>query len=318
MQGLREFFFGDWKMKILAFLIALAIFLIVRSDKDTEGSITVRVTYVNQPKTMVLMNELIFSVKVLIRGPWTRVKKINKSTLEKSLNIDLAKVTGGRFELDSTMFKLPRGIRVTSISPSHLPIRMESILTRTVPITLGKIKTDRFHHVADIKLVPDKITITGPKSDVLSVLSVPLPSMTIPNERVTEKRIKLPDLPPRLVIKPAVSEVLVKIILEKVKETKVFEKLPILVDGDASLFRLSPTVVKALVEGDKKALYELAPSQIQLYITMPLTPVADRFTLPVRIKPMGKGLTIRMVPARISVSRIHVETTDDKKAKKAK
>ncbi len=314
-MSLLTFFTKDWKLKGFALLIALALFMVVRNDKDTEGTITVEVRYVNQPSTMTLMNKLLFSVKLLVRGPWTRVKKLTRQKRSTILTVDLSEVRGGRYELDSTMFKLPKGIRVTSISPSHLPIRMEALLTRTIPVTLGKVKTGRFFTPTEILLRPDKVTIRGPKSDVLSVLSIPLPSLTITKAGVTEKTFTLPELPPRLVLTPNVAQIAVRITVEKIKESKSFPAIPLLVDGELSGTgsSLSHSVVKVVVTGDKKALFGLSPALLKPYVVIPKEFNGPTLDLPILLRTLPPGFKVKTYPNTVRLTKTPLKHVDKRK-----
>jgi YbbR domain-containing protein len=308
-----KYCFSNWKLKILAIAIAIALFIIVRNDKDTEARISINVKYINQPETLTLMNELIFQVKLVVRGPWTRVHKLDRKTLNKELLIDLSKVRGERYELDSTMFKLLKGIRVVSISPSFLPIRMESILTRTVPITLGKIKTARFLKITDVKIIPYEVSLTGPKSDVLSVLSIPLSSVKITKTGKTELKLKLPQLPPRITVKPDIKEITVTVTIENEQDTKQINAIPILIDGDPSLYRLVPSYVDVIIKGDKKSLFSFSPSVLKPFIAISKNETRKSFFLKVKLKNQLNNFRYMITPQKIKVYRILPPKPDDKK-----
>ncbi|MDA3862332.1 MAG: hypothetical protein PF689_00525 [Deltaproteobacteria bacterium] len=292
-------FYHNWSLKLMALVIAIALFIVVRNDKDTEGIINVKVKYINQPDDEILMNNPIHAIKLMVRGPWAQIKKLDGTIMDKNLTVDMSTIKNSRFYLDHTLFELPNEIRINNISPQYLPINLETKLRRTVPLNI-QVKSGRFLKVSEVKLEPDKIIISGPKSLVLSFPQLSLPPLKINEDGVFEKKIKLPELPPKIEIKSNIKEISVKIVTEKSKTTKVFNNIPIRLDNPSTDFTLLPEHVKITVDGYQSKLYSFSPSKLRPYVEIPKQPEKQIQFLPVRLKP-EKGLSFQISPEKVKV-----------------
>ncbi|MGM0597290.1 MAG: CdaR family protein [Myxococcota bacterium] len=292
-------FYHNWLLKLMALVIALALFIVVRNDKDTEGIINVKVKYINKPDDKILMNNPIHKIKLMVRGPWAQIKKLDGTIMDKNLIVDMGAIKNSRFYLDHTLFELPEEIRISNISPQYLPINLETKLRRTVPLNI-QVKSSRFLEVSEVKLDPDKIIISGPKSLVLSFPQLSLPPLKIKEDGVFEKKIDLPELPPKIKIKSNIKQITVKIVAEKSKTTKNFNDIPIRMENPSTDFTLVPEHVKITVDGYQSKLYSFSPSQLKPYVEIPEQPKKQVQLLPVRLKSV-KGLSFQISPEKVKV-----------------
>jgi YbbR domain-containing protein len=293
---------ANWHIKILALLLATILFIIVRNDKDSVGVIYVTIKYKNQPKDHILLNELIYSVKLTVRGPWTGVKKLNNKNWTKKLIIDLSKTKGGRFDLDSTLFSMPKGIKISTITPPYLPVRMEVTLKRVTPVSI-KVTSGRFYKVSEVFIRPSNVSLKGPKSLVLAFPSLPLTPQHITKVGYSELKLSLPELPPKLEITPKIKKVTVKVLIEAAMGNKKFVKRPVIVEGKATKFTYSPTEVTVVVHGSKKRLYSLSPTTFTAYVTLNKN-IKTPKELPVRIRGLNSKLTYTIIPSKIKIKPV--------------
>lgn len=304
----------DWQLKVMSFVIAVALFFMVRSDKDAEGVIYINVDYINKPANHMILNDLNYNVRIVVNGPWALIKKINKTTYTKRLTVDLARVGGDRYELDTTMFDLPKNIKVSSISPQYLPVKMEPILKRIIPMNL-KVSTDRFFHVSEVKITPNKFKISGPKSAVVSIVDIPLPPLHVKTEGVTEKEIPLPELGPNITIEPNLTKVQVKIFVDRAVSSRKFSGISVNIEGSQSEnqeLQITPSVVDIYVEGDKKTLYSLPPSRLRPIVYLNRLPGDELIWLNVSVKGLPNSFSYRVQPARVQVSTKKTPVTPGK------
>ncbi|MBN2722472.1 MAG: hypothetical protein JXR95_00205 [Deltaproteobacteria bacterium] len=307
------FFVTDWQLKIMSLFLAVVLFFIVRSDKDAEGTLYVDVVYVNKPANHMILNDLNYNLKLVVRGPWTIIKKLNKKQYEKPLSIDLSRVVSDRYELDSTMFDLPRGMKVSSISPQYLPIKMEAVLKRVIPMNI-RVNPGRFFQVSEIKITPDKFKISGPKSMVISITEIPLPPLHIQKEGITEKDIPIPELGPNITIEPNLSKVHVKVFVEKAVSTKKFPGLEVGISSgsiDTSGLKISPSTVTVIVEGDKKSLFSLPPSFVKPVVYLSRHPGEETLNLNVTVKGLSSSFNYRVIPNKVKVTGTVSSGSDD-------
>jgi YbbR domain-containing protein len=114
---LRRAFIENAPLKGVAMILAITLFILVRGDKDTERSVRVALAIV-RPEGRVLVANPPDEVEVTLRGPWTRIKRLNPKDVDPIV-LDLSKVDDGDITLDSTMVHIPAGLRVASIKPAR-------------------------------------------------------------------------------------------------------------------------------------------------------------------------------------------------------
>lgn len=300
MRRILGLFTHNWKLKVFSLLISVGLFYFVRNDKDTEGTLVVEIQYTNPPEGQVLLNELVRSVKLGIRGPWMGVRKFDGETYRDKLVVDLSRIRGDRYDLDPTLFQLPKGIRVTSIMPQYLPVRMEQRLERTVPVTL-KIDSNRNFTVTETALEPSKIKLAGPKSVVLSFPTLPLPPYAVTREGTQEFTLELPELPSSLQMTPAVKEVRVRVVVEKAITSRQFSRIPVTVRGYKGKYSLEPKTVDVTVEGSRKGLANLTPASIVPYIEVGRKPAEKELYLPILLQKLPAEFHTRVMPTQIKI-----------------
>ncbi len=300
MRWLLVLFTNNWKLKVFSIAISVGLFIFVRSDKDSEGTLTVDIEYINPPGEQVLLNELIPQVKLALRGPWMGVRRLDGAVWERKLRVDLASIRADRFDLDSTMFPLPKGIRIMSISPQYLPIRMEERIQRPVPITL-KVESDRDHTVTETTLEPNRVMMSGPRSLVLSFATLPLPTHKVEKDGQQEFMLPLPELPASIFLEPAVREVKVRISVEKAISVRQFSNITLAVRGAGNRVQVEPRVVDITVEGPRKTLYLLQPSSIIPYVELLRNPPENEYFAPVLLEKLPPEFHFRVMPSQVRV-----------------
>jgi len=165
-RTLRAIFLENAALKAISLLLAVALFVFVRGDRPTEAVVDVPIVY-KLPTDRVLMSTPVERLRVAVRGPWTRISRFDERDLETPLSIDLAHVTAGEFTFAADLLHVPRGIRVSAISPPSMHLEFEPRVTRTLPVE------PQLHgqpasgwRVAHVSLHPDEIVVTGAQSVV--------------------------------------------------------------------------------------------------------------------------------------------------------
>lgn len=300
MRKIFSFFTDNGRLKLISLTISVFLFYVVRSDKDAEGTLMIDVDYINAPQEQVLLNELIPSVKLNIRGPWTGVRRLDGTTWPHKLVVDLSRVKADRYDLDSTLFQLPKGIRVTGITPQYLPIRMEQRMSRVVPVTI-KVENNRNFLVTETSVDPAKIRLTGPKSVVLAYSAITLPSYTVDEDGAREFKVPLPDLPSNIEISPKINEFRIRIVAEKAIASRQFSHLTVTPRGYKGKVTFEPKTVDIVLEGPRKNLAALSAAQLIPVVELPTKPTEREFFAPVTLFKLPPEFHARIFPSQVRV-----------------
>src|SRR4051794_10547678 len=90
-------------LKIVSMVIAVTLFVIVRSDKDAATGAYVKVIY-TLPTDRVLVSDPVGEVRVGVRGSWTRLQRFDERALDP-IRVDLKDAHDGVFHFDESMVK---------------------------------------------------------------------------------------------------------------------------------------------------------------------------------------------------------------------
>jgi YbbR domain-containing protein len=173
-------FTEDVPIKIIALVIALGLFVMVRSDKDAATGVTVRVVY-TLPSDRVLVSEPVSEVRVGVRGPWTAIQRLDGQQIEP-IRIDLSRTKDSVMHFSESMISVPAGLRVVSISPPDTKLDFEPRAERDVPVQpLIDGQPQEGFRITAITVEPDRVRIAGPKRIVQRI------------ERITTRPLHIAD-----------------------------------------------------------------------------------------------------------------------------
>src|SRR5215470_14206367 len=117
---LRRWILENAALKMVALVLAVTLFILVRGEKETERAVRVGVAYL-KPSDRLLVTEVPDSIDVWVRGPWTRIKRLDPGDVDPVV-IDLTKVPDGDVPIDERSIRLPPGLRVVSVRPSKITV----------------------------------------------------------------------------------------------------------------------------------------------------------------------------------------------------
>jgi hypothetical protein len=239
-------------------LIATVLWFLNALSKDYSATISYRVKYVSAPTNQFLSNEppSKLDLKVDAHGFTLLRHKLNLSFSPIVLNLttitnNLNQNSGGYMVNTSTLIRrisdqISNEISINSIEPTYLQIRLDSLLTKFVPVKPNFELTfkPQFNLREPVSVLPKQVKITGPAaeldtiyflrtekilfdkldSDIKKSMEILYPentsinpkkvSIQIPVEKFTEKELSVP-----IQIKNIPENVKIKLFPSKIKLT---------------------------------------------------------------------------------------------------
>lgn len=170
---LRRLFLDNLPLKLMSLFLAITIWAFVapqRRGETTEFKFQSPLVLKNIPPSMEITSDLVQSVSVLVRVPRNLAKTVNPNLFQVA--IDLRNQLPGAFEYTLSQKNLtynnapfPKGLETLQISPSLIPLRLEEVVEKEVPIksrTAGRVEDG---YVIDaIRVHPSRVTVRGPRS----------------------------------------------------------------------------------------------------------------------------------------------------------
>jgi YbbR domain-containing protein len=262
MKGLLD----EAPLKVVSLIIAITLFVIVRSDKDASTAAYVKVVY-TLPADRVLTSEAVGEVRIGVRGPWTRLSHFDERGVPP-ITVDCQNRGDGPVRFDENMVKLPVGLRVVSFTPPEVTLAFEPRETRDVPVEpiLDGQPADGFRVVGS-QVTPTRVRVEGARSSLTSLARVSTRPLEVKGARAkVEGRVAL-EPPPRHTRYVDGDSVTVKADIQPAMVEKTFEAVAVKVLGLTRLEgAVEPAAVKLILRGPSDLLGRLGLDQLAVTV----------------------------------------------------
>ena len=222
-KWLRGIFLEDWSLKLLSLAIAIVLWLLVTGQNEpVTAHVNVQLNFI-RPQSLEISNDPPRTVDVMLTG--SRTKLDNLTSLDLVATVDLSAERTGERVLrlaDKAQISLPQGIKVDGYQPSAIPIRLEPIVERQVPVE-AKLegKPEAGFEVYAVHPSKGSVTVRGPASRVNSLQKVTTESIWLPGRKesfTANVAIDVPD-PKVDLVEPSIS---VEVQIGEIRTEKTF------------------------------------------------------------------------------------------------
>jgi YbbR domain-containing protein len=200
----RKIFLEDWVMKLIALVITLGLWLGVTGLRTpTTRRITGVPLSLRVANDLEITNSPVTEVNVKISGDKSKIDQINQRDLLAS--VDLTDVQAGDRTVtltpDIVNIELPLGFKLEEITPSIIPIKLEKIIERDVPVeaeTEG-VLAEGFE-IYDSQPVPKTVRVSGPESFIRPLDSISTEKINVESkqEDFTARQVSLKPVNPKV------------------------------------------------------------------------------------------------------------------------
>ncbi|MEW5911671.1 MAG: CdaR family protein [Thermodesulfobacteriota bacterium] len=152
----------NWPYKLLALIIAVALWAFVVGQEKAETTVRVPVEITGLPQDLVLANQVDSEVEVRVYGPQNLVRQYSLHPRVKQL--DLAGLAAGDhiFQVLPEDLNLPPSVNVVRISPSRLRVSLAARFNREAvvrPVIKGRPPAG--YEVAEVTFKPAVVKVSG-------------------------------------------------------------------------------------------------------------------------------------------------------------
>lgn len=174
----------NWVLKLLSLVFAGVLWVFVIGDRQAEVGFSVPIEYINRPEGMVIASEVPNLVDIRLTGPRTLL--MNLSPGDIGFSVDLRDLKPGltSFKRLEERLDLPRGLKVTRISPSIVDVRLDRVRSRQVPVQVvfsGELAEG--YQLADVRVSPERVSIEGAEGEIKDITEVPTQPVEISGVR---------------------------------------------------------------------------------------------------------------------------------------
>ena len=267
-----------WLLRAVALVITLLLWVTVLGGKKIE--MTKRVTLDYQvPKNFVISNQVPLEVTFRVSGPRAFLKEFEERPITIPINLRTSQEGDYEVTIREDMLEIPIGLKVTAISQSIIPVKLDHLSTKRVPVR-AVFKEDMPElRIRSVTLQPSTVDIVGPRGRLRNIEAVPTEPISASLETLKDAfvaKINLNDFPGVRFADLDQQQVEVSINTDGSPPRKWVKDVPVLVrltrngrnqkiDTDRLKTRIRPDSVNLYLEGSQSRLDSLKDGDIEVW-----------------------------------------------------
>jgi len=173
IEQIREAFTANIGTKLVSLVVAIVLWVVVLGSRNVEVSKEVPLEVLTPPE-LVVANEMPERLTFRLSGPKAFLRSV-LDRREEPIRVNLIGNKPGlvTYRFFSDHIRLPIGVRVLSVNPSSVLIKLEAVKKREVPVrvvTSGALQPGLT--IKGIHAFPETVTIKGAESKVESLTEI--------------------------------------------------------------------------------------------------------------------------------------------------
>ena len=173
IEQIRETFTANIGTKLVSLVVAIVLWVVVLGSRNVEVSKEVPLEVLTPPE-LVVANEMPERLTFRLSGPKAFLRSV-LDRREEPIRVNLIGNKPGlvTYRFFSDHIRLPIGVRVLSVNPSSVLIKLEAVKKREVPVrvvTSGALLPGLT--IKGIHAFPETVTIKGAESKVESLTEI--------------------------------------------------------------------------------------------------------------------------------------------------
>ena len=266
----------NYQVKLVSFVIAVFVWFFVITENDYQHIVDVPLHTINIPDGKILANTIPDDIKIKVKGSGKELLALSVSSGVR-YTIDLAEIKNRAiFDLTpgGVSFSRPAGALTASeiIYPDTVHIVLDELAVRNLPISAEINAKPAMGHtiVGDIHLVPDSVTVSGPKNIVNKLQYINTENQTFQDLKFDFSTTLQLDQPVSKLVELTINQTEVFLSIQKISQREV-SGIPIVLrnapDNSNYNYYIIPSTLSMILEGGGELLANLNPEEdIEAYI----------------------------------------------------
>jgi YbbR domain-containing protein len=291
-------------LKLMAVLLATALWFIVAGEQNVERTLRVPVEFRNKAPNLEILGEPPSDVDIRVLGSSALLSRIDPGEVVAKLDLESAR-PGTRFiPIRPEEIPVPFGVTVLQVTPPMIPLQLEHAAQRRIPVQPAVEGEPAPGFVpGSVTSKPDSVEVVGPESRVKALTAATTEPISVEGQRtpVTDTvTVGVADAGVRLV-EPTRAEVTVEIVPAPVE--RVLASVPVRWRNlNAGLTaRVRPQTTDVTVRGRRDALEAMRAETIDAFVDLAgLGP--GQYNLRVQFDPTESFGVVATEPAVVQVT----------------
>lgn len=187
-----------WILRLVALLISVLLWITVLGGKRIEITKTVNLDY-QMAKDLVIANKYPLTVVFRVIGPRAFLKEFEDRAISIPLDLRDAKVGEYDVVIREEMLDVPLGLKVVSVNPQIISIKIDRAVTKRVPIrAIFAGQLPQGMRVSRVTMMPSTIEVRGAQSRLQTLDAIPTEAISLSANSLRQEfdtSISLAELP---------------------------------------------------------------------------------------------------------------------------
>ncbi|MHB8173873.1 MAG: CdaR family protein [Nitrospirota bacterium] len=165
IQRLRHLIFDNLVIKIFSLIFAVILWLHVSTRGTSEVNFMVPLELRDIPDRMAVVGNVPGLVDVRVQTRETFLRRLTARDFAAFISLDGANPGDAVYALTPSNVRAPGSVKVKSVSPSEVRLRLEKLARKTLPIRAelsGRLPQG--YHIRKVEANPDSVTVEGPEN----------------------------------------------------------------------------------------------------------------------------------------------------------
>lgn len=206
---MKNLIFNNLGMKVSAVILSVFLWFFVASRGQSEIMLEAPLEFRNIPADLGIASSSVKTVKLTIRGQERFMKSINAHNIGVFVDMSKAREGEGIYHVNKEDVKLPFAISVTSVEPAAIKVKLDEMVSKSVPIMVSVIGVAEKGAKVSTAVEPKNMVIRGLKSEVRQIRYIMTEDFDISDIKETVTKSLELDTSGMNVV-PEVSKVMVK------------------------------------------------------------------------------------------------------------
>jgi YbbR domain-containing protein len=164
--------FRNIGLKIMAVLLATALWFTVAGESEVERSMRVPLEFRNKPMNLEIVGDAPTTVDIRVSGSSALLGRLEAGEVIAVLDVASTRAGSRIFPMRPDDVRVPYGVEVLQVIPATIPLELEQSMKRSVPIVPAVDGDPAPGFVTGrVTVEPATVDVVGPESHVKNLAS---------------------------------------------------------------------------------------------------------------------------------------------------
>ena len=164
---MKDFFTKNLSLKLISIFLAVILWYFVISEKRGVNALSIPLDFRNIPSSLIIIENPEESINIRITGPETIMRGLSPRDVKAIIDLSNAKPGIAEFVIQFEQIIVPRGLKVTVVSPPSIILRFDELFKKTVLVEAVLVgKPLEGYKIAGVWVDPPAVEIVGAQSEL--------------------------------------------------------------------------------------------------------------------------------------------------------